>query len=158
MTATRTKQKCICSMWRKKSKEGKSYFDGSTDKETFGTVHYLKGFVNGKKKNPNEPDIRIYAQGDKELGKEVISLWQKKAEKTGVVYFTGKVSKEAPEGYYGELVGKNVVAFVGDHSNEKAPYFKVFLQNERENKKQAVKKEAAKQEDTFDIFEEDLAF
>lgn len=144
-------------MWRKKSKEGKSYFDGSTDKETFGSVHYLKGFVNGKKKNPNEPDIRIYEQTDKELGKEVISLWQKKSEKTGVVYFTGKVNKDAPAGVYGELLGKNVVAFVGDHSNSKAPYFKVYLQNEQPKQKEAAKQKQAEME-TFNVFEEDLAF
>lgn len=147
--ATRTTQTEVCAMWRKKSKEGKSYFDGrlSTDTNT-----YLKGFINGKKKNPNEPDIRIYLQDGNNLGKEFVSLWQKKSDKTGVVYFTGKASNDA-----GEFKGKNVVAFVGDHTNEKAPWFKVYLQNEV---KQAKNTKTSNKQATpvVEEFEEDLAF
>ena len=148
--ATRTTQTEVCAMWRKKSKEGKSYFDGRLSSDL--NPMYLKGFINGKKKNPNEPDIRIYFQNENKLGNEFISLWQKKSDKTGVVYFTGKLSEHAPD----TLKGKNVVAFVGDHTNEKAPWFKVYLQNEVKQAKNA--KTSNKQTPVVEEFEEDLAF
>ena len=59
------------------------------------------GFWNQKKKNENEPDIRIYEsteQGE-DLGESVGVLWKNKSA-SGYEYFSGKLEySAAPENY-----------------------------------------------------------
>jgi len=59
------------------------------------------GFWNKKKKNENEPDIKLYEsteQGE-DLGESVGALWKNKSA-SGYEYFSGKLEDSAsPENY-----------------------------------------------------------
>ena len=104
------KMEQVFAMWKQKSKSGQEYFTG----KAFGKKK-LVGFYNGKKKNPKEPDIRIYGvdkegKADKE---EFISLWVN-VSKNGKKYLTGKLND------------KKVVGFINEKGNEKAPYFSCY--------------------------------
>ena len=71
-------------MWRQEGKQG-PYFSGKA-----GNIKLL-GFYNGKKKNPKEPDIRIYpcdADGNREKD-AVCSLWLN-TSKGGKEYLKGE--------------------------------------------------------------------
>lgn len=98
-------------MWKQKSKSGTDYFTGTAfDKKK------LVGFYNGKKKNPKEPDIRIYGiDGEgKAESEEFVSLWVN-VSKSGKKYLSGKLDK------------KKIVGFINDKSkNAKAPYFSCY--------------------------------
>ena len=74
-------------LWKKTSKDGVIYYKG----HDFNN-NYVVAWVNSTKKNPNEPDLRIYE--DKEDGKEVASLWEKVKETTGTRYLTGTTNDE----------------------------------------------------------------
>lgn len=92
-------------LWQNKGKDGKKYFTGSG----------LIAFYNTMKKNPKEPDLRIYnkvAKGEK-LGDEITSLWCN-VSKAGKKYLTGKYN------------GKKVVAFINDKATEKQPYIVAY--------------------------------
>ena len=97
-------------MWKQKSKSGKDYFTGTA----FGKKK-LVGFYNGKKKNPKEPDIRIYGiDGEgKAESEEFVSLWVN-VSKNGKKYLSGKLGE------------KKIVGFINDGKNEKAPYFSCY--------------------------------
>lgn len=45
----------LCALWKAKSKSGMHYMTGTTE-----DGERLVAFFNTKKKNPNEPDIRVY--------------------------------------------------------------------------------------------------
>lgn len=51
----------FCALWEQKSKNGKEYLSG---KDTDG--NRLVAFYNDNKKNPKEPDIRVYYSDDEE--------------------------------------------------------------------------------------------
>ncbi|MGN1406160.1 MAG: DUF736 family protein [Erysipelotrichaceae bacterium] len=76
-------------LWMKEGKSGKIYYSGALtcNGQNAGIVCY----VNGKKKNPKEPDYRVYLSTKKgeELGKEIASLWTKTSKK-GTQYLSGK--------------------------------------------------------------------
>ena len=103
----------VFAMWKKESKGGSFYFTGKHE------GHYLVGFYNGKKKNPQEPDIRIYRKdGDGKLeGKEIVSLWMN-VSKSNKKYLTGMID------------GKKVVGFLSDGKHEKAPSFTVYYSDD----------------------------
>lgn len=86
----------VLTMWIYKGKNGVKYLSGKTE----GGVK-LKGFFNGKKKNPKEPDIRIYTQLDKGvLSKdEFISLWVK-VSKGDKKYISGKLGDKWVTGFF----------------------------------------------------------
>ena len=90
------------SLWKKQDQNGKPYFSGKTE-----AGKYLVGFYNTKKKNPKEPDLRVYFQGDKgeELNTNVgYSIWHNVNEKTNKQYFSGVYSDEENEISY-KVVG-----------------------------------------------------
>lgn len=127
-------------MWKQTSKEGKSYFTGKDSGVD------LRGFYNTKKKNPKEPDVRIYKVDDEgKLDKEVfLSLWCNATEK-GKKYLTGK------------LAGERVVAFINEKATKenKQPYFTVYLSDEpvkQEEMKEVkeVEKKPAKEKQVAD--------
>lgn len=107
------KNKEIFSMWKKNG-----------NKTTFYTGKYnndsLIGFTNGMKKNPNEPDIRIYRCGDdgKKSGDSFVSLWIRQA-KSGTTYLGGTMD------------GKRVVGFKSKSTNPKAPDFTLYFSEEK---------------------------
>lgn len=100
-------------MWRQEGKQG-HYFSGKA-----GSIKLL-GFYNGKKKNPKEPDIRIYpCDADGNIEKDpVCSLWVNTSKK-GTRYLSGT------------YIGKKVTGFINsDTKGDKRPYFRVYFQEE----------------------------
>ena len=80
------KLESIFSMWRNVSKQGKVYFSGQFDGKK------IRGFYNTDKKNPKEPDFRVYAldeKGDIEKD-EIVSLWCNVSKKNKR-YLSGKI-------------------------------------------------------------------
>ena len=51
----------FCALWEQKSKNGLEYLTG---KDADGNK--IVAFYNESKKNPNEPDIRVYYSNDKD--------------------------------------------------------------------------------------------
>ena len=98
-------------LWKKTSKEGNIYYKG----HDFNN-NYVVAWVNSTKKNPNEPDIRIYEY--KENGKEVASLWEQVKETTNTRYLTGVTNDEDKD---------KLVAFYDKEENEKRPYIRVYF-------------------------------
>lgn len=110
----------LLTMWIYKGKNNVKYLSGKTDEEH---SLKLKGFFNGKKKNPKEPDIRIYKQLDKGvLSKdEFISLWVK-VSKGGKKYISGKLGDQWVTGFF------NSKAEIGGI----IPYFTVYFSDSRD--------------------------
>lgn len=115
----------LFAMWKEQSKAGKSYFTGK-----FNGVS-IRGFYNTKKKNPNEPDLRIYdVEGEGELAKEeTLSLWCNATE-SGKKYLSGKYN------------GVRVVGFINEKATaeNKQPYFTIYYSDD------VVKEEPKKEE------------
>ena len=105
----------VLTMWIYKGKNGVKYLSGITDEDT---PVKLKGFFNGKKKNPKEPDIRIYKQLDKGVLEkdEFISLWVK-VSKGGKKYLSGKLGDKWVTGFF------NSKAEIGGI----IPYFTIYF-------------------------------
>ena len=102
-------------LWSKTSKNGVEYLSGkvSDDKETT----YLVGYYNTNKKNPNEPDIRVYnvdAEGKQDH--VVCSLWSNES-KNKQEYLTGVTDEK-----------EKVVGFYGDRSNPARPLIRVYIE------------------------------
>lgn len=102
----------VFTMWLKKNDKGNQYLSGKTPDGL-----RLVGFFNGKKKNPKEPDVRIYevdADG-KRKEEELTSLWVN-ISKNDKKYLSGKV---------GEM---RVVGFINSKAepNGKRPYFSCY--------------------------------
>lgn len=113
-------------MWKRKAKSGMVYFTGKYNEGE------IRGFYNTKKKNPNEPDLRIYSVGkDGDLNEEIISLWCN-AKENKKKYLSGK------------LGDKRVVGFFNDKATEenKQPYFSVYYsENNAEKQNNENKKD-----------------
>lgn len=101
----------LITMWIKKSKSGSNYFSGVD-----ASGKYITGFLNGKKKNPKEPDIRLY-YSDEEGGfkDEIASLWV-------------NTSKNDKKYIAGTLHGEKVVGFINSKATVggKIPYFNIY--------------------------------
>ena len=122
-------------LWKQKSKDGK---------KTYLSAKGLIGFYNTKKKNPKEPDLRVYGVNEKkDLTKEpVCSLWCNVSEKTKKKYLTGTYE------------GKKVVGFIYEGNNEKVPYLSVYFREEEAEQLKADIKETYEEVKT----DEDLPF
>lgn len=109
-------------MWIRKSKTGKQYVTG---RDAAG--ERLVGFFNGKKKNPKEPDVRIYRvdQDGHTEQDEFTSLWMN-VSKNNKKYLTGKVA------------GQRVVGFINSKATttSKTPYFTVYESESEPPKKE----------------------
>ena len=107
----------IFALWTKQSKEGNVYYTGKTEDDT-----RLIAFVNSNKKNPKEPDIRVYVNEKQEDGsykmsnEEVASLWSNISDK-GSRYLSGSTNEN-----------EKVVGFYGELTEETKPYIRVYLQ------------------------------
>ena len=117
-------------MWKKKSESGSTYFTGSS-----ATGERLIGFYNGKKKNPKEPDVRIYyyVKGGK-LEQEFCSMWVN-LSKNEKKYLSGKMSNN-----------KKVVGFINEKATEKQPYFSVYFSEGEPKAKEVVEQQEFNEE------------
>ena len=104
-------------LWRKQSKAGKDYLTGFVSEDQ---NLKLVGYFNTDKKNPKEPDVRVYQSIKKEDGtytkseKEVASLWIETSKKE-TAYYTGNTDEN-----------ERLIAFVGDVNKEARPYIRAY--------------------------------
>lgn len=96
-------------LWKEKAKSGTDYLKGNILENSCRLV----GYFNTNKKNPKEPDIRVYSVNDEgKQDKEVCDLWEtvSKNEKrylTGITddkekiiaFYTGEQNKENTRPY-----------------------------------------------------------
>lgn len=101
----------IFALWKHNGEKG-TYLTGKTED---GSIN-LVGFFNTNKKNPNEPDVRVYEQTDKDqkLENQVCALWEN-VGKSGAKYLSGTDNEN-----------KKVVGFYGNENEEKRPYIRVY--------------------------------
>lgn len=73
-------------LWRNEAKSGASYLKGHTPGDN---KLQIVGYFNSKKRNPKEPDIRVYSlDSEGKQDKEVCSMWEN-VSKNGNQYLTG---------------------------------------------------------------------
>lgn len=99
-------------LWKNKSSKGNDYLSGFTAGEE---QTKLIGYFNTNKKNPKEPDVRVYSvkeDGSQDI--EVASLWAN-VSKNDNKYLTGSTNEK-----------ENLVAFYGKENEEKRPYIRVY--------------------------------
>ena len=108
-------------LWMKEDKSKKIYYSGklSCTEKDIAIVCY----PNGKKKNPKEPDYRVYLSTKKgeDLGKEIASLWTKTSKK-GVQYLSGKDDEDE---YLTGFVTPNC------KPGDKMPAFRVYFSEKK---------------------------
>lgn len=101
-------------LWLHKSKANNEYLSGLTTAEN-GDVR-LVGYFNTNKKNPKEPDIRVYSlnyEGNQDL--EIADLWEN-VSKQDTRYLSGTTNDK-----------EKLVGFYGDKKEEKRPYIRVYF-------------------------------
>ena len=119
MTENKTEKKEVelteaFALWLHKSKNGNEYLSGSLD-ESIGNAR-LVGYFNTMKKNPKEPDIRIYTlDPEGHQDKEVADLWENES-KNKTRYLSGTSDEK-----------EKLVGFYGDKKEEKRPYISVYF-------------------------------
>lgn len=115
----------ILALWKQTSKDGNSFLSSK---------EYV-GFYNSNKKNPKEPDLRVYKKDENgKIGKEsLLDMWCNPTKDGKGKYLTGKIS------------GRKVVGFITKEWTEesKKPYLSVYYSDEVETKA-APKQEAPK--------------
>ena len=100
-------------LWKQLSKTGMEYLNGYII-EDGKRGSSIVGFFNGKKKNPKEPDIRIYLSTDELAKQEICSLWEHISinEKR---YLTGSTDEN-----------ENITAFYNNSDVENRPYIRAY--------------------------------
>ena len=119
-------------LWRQKDKKGNYFLSNPT----------LVGFYNTKKKNPKEPDLRVFEKdADGKIGKEEkYSLWCNVSKDGKRKYLTGKVGE------------KRVVGFITKNpENEKVPYLSVYYSDD-------VKEEPKVEQPSLDMASVEVPF
>ena len=104
-------------LWLRKSKAGQDYLSGLTADEI--GKDSLVAYFNSNKKNPKEPDVRVYlvnAEGKQD--KEVASLWEN-ISKNEKRYLTG-ISDDK----------EKLIGFYGDKADTKHPYIRVCFKED----------------------------
>ena len=102
----------------------------------------IVGYYTSKKISPNEPDLKIYFVENGNIEGECCSLWS-------------HVSSNGNKFYSGYLAGKSKIKLVGflvDSDNDKAPYLKVYKQDElevKEKNKEEIKENLNKDIDNI---------
>lgn len=105
-------------LWRNESKSGNHYLKGYTPEEVNGGISVV-GYFNSKKKNPKEPDIRVYEiDSEGKQGNEIAALWEN-ISKNDKRYLTGSTNDK-----------EDLVGFYGDEKHENRPYIKVYFQED----------------------------
>lgn len=105
-------------LWRHTANSGVDYLTGMTPKNKKDSISLL-GYFNNNKKNPKEPDIRVYALDEKgNQADEVCSLWENTA-KSGSKYLSGMTSEK-----------DNIVAFYNEvNETTKIPYIRAYYKD-----------------------------
>lgn len=117
----------VFALWKRESKNGNPYFTGKSAEGI-----NLRGFFNTNKKNPKEPDLKVYVHSEGELAKEpLISMWCN-VGKTGKKYLTGKIGEQ------------RVVGFISDGKNEKAPYLRCYYSDDSQQRIEETTEEPKK--------------
>lgn len=106
-------------LWRNEAKSGGSYLRGYTPEKVLGGVG-LVGYFNSKKRNPKEPDIRVYTlDSEGKQDKEVCSLWEN-VSKAGNQYLTGTTDDK-----------EKIIGFYENYDKESnRPYIKAYFKQE----------------------------
>lgn len=149
MTTKKQERVQVCALWKKTSKAGSTYFTGTMTKG--GDTFYVTAFYNLKKKNPKEPDLRVYqqdAKGQIMEGSE-LDLWCNVSSAKNKKYLAGKVD------------GQKVVGFINEpKEGSKRPYITVYLSDERQNDQEPAPapEKREKQQAQLDIATADLPF
>lgn len=111
----------VFSLWERESKKGLDYLSGLTSDEL--GKKSLVAYYNKDKKNPKEPDVRVYVSSDdpKQEDKEVASLWSN-VSKNNTQYYTGMTDDN-----------ERIVGFMNtSKKNEKEPDIRVYLSNDND--------------------------
>ena len=107
-------------LWDQKSKTGTKYLSGQTSLPEGEEGFRVIAFYNTNKKNPKEPDIRVYAVNDEgKQGDEVAALWES-LSKNNARYLTGSDNEK-----------KNIIAFYTDlKKHPDAPIIRAYYKDE----------------------------
>lgn len=106
-------------LWKNKSKTGTKYLSGFTSAEDVINQIRLVGFYNTNKKNPKEPDIRIYeVTGEGNQGNEVCSLWEN-ISKNEKRYLTGTTNEK-----------EKIIAFYSSEDINGRPNIKAYYKQD----------------------------
>lgn len=105
-------------LWKNESKNNVEYLSGKLSGE--GSNVKLVGYFNARKKNPKEPDIRIYdIDSDGSQGIEVCSLWEN-IGKNENRYLTGMTNDK-----------ERLVAFYNNmEENPNRPYIRAYYKQD----------------------------
>ena len=96
-------------LWKNVSKNNVEYLKGYISNEEHKEI---VGYFNTNKKNPKEPDIRIYCEVDDKTVEEICSLWDS-ISKNNTRYLTGKTNED-----------ERIIAFYDGSGNR--PYIKAY--------------------------------
>ena len=115
-STTKEQLKEAFALWENKKGDSIYYTGKTSDDKPVRVV----AFINDSKKNPKEPDIRVYEQVEKGQKKpDLASLWESKS-KAGKVYFSGSTNDN-----------EKLVAFINDDTQGgKYPSIRVYFSND----------------------------
>lgn len=106
-------------LWKDTAKSGTNYLKGSIIDEKENKTS-LVGYFNTNKKNPKEPDVRIYCINEEgKQDKEVCDLWET-VSKTEKRYLTGIDDDK-----------ERIIAFYTEEQNKEGtrPYIRAYYKN-----------------------------
>ena len=102
-------------LFKAEAKTGTEYLYGQLKDEKGNVICGLRGWFKTKKKNPNEPDVRIYERDEEgKQGEEIAVLWAN-VSAAGTKYMTGTTNDK-----------EKLVAFYGDEYETKRPFIRVY--------------------------------
>ena len=115
-STTKEQLKEAFALWENKKGDSVYYTGKTSDDKPVRVV----AFINDSKKNPKEPDIRVYEQVEKGQKKpDLASLWESKS-KAGKVYFSGSTNDN-----------EKLIAFINDDTKDgKYPAIRVYFSND----------------------------
>lgn len=115
-STTKEQLKEAFALWENKKGDSIYYTGKTSDDKPVRVV----AFINDSKKNPKEPDIRVYEQVEKGQKKpDLASLWESKS-KAGKVYFSGSTNDN-----------EKLIAFINDDTKDgKYPAIRVYFSND----------------------------
>lgn len=116
MTTQTQQLKEVCALWKREG--GKtSYYTGVLKEDE----KHIVAFYNLDKKNPKEPDLRVYQQvkkGEKLQG-EIMSLWVQLTKNKDKKYLTGV-----------DNANRRLVGFINENPSKLAPTIAIYLQGD----------------------------
>lgn len=105
-------------LWNHTSKGNTNYLSGKAIDPKGVSDFNVIGFFNTNKKNPKEPDVRIYSLTDEgKQDSEVADLWES-VSKNEKRYLTGSTNEK-----------EKLIAFYGNNNEEKRPYIRAYYKN-----------------------------